>query len=282
MYVLVIYYKHYSVKRYNIMSGIVGSYINHRGSGIVSKLGTDAYQVTSTGTGTKTAIEQLAAAGIANDAVTLAKMASGTDGNIISYDTSGNPVAVATGSDGQVLTSSGAGAVCAFEAAASGGITQASMWRVTASFTSTGADPIASNWEEDDQDTGTIVGSSMTESSGVFTFPATGVWWVTFQVSGYDDADSSANSMTIKGTDDDFTSTVNLSISYSFIEGGNSNDPGGNAHFGNSCETIFDVDDTSNCKVKFKVATYASASVTWNGSSTTQNIGAPFIRLGDT
>ena len=46
---------------------------------------------------------------IANDATTLAKMASGTDGNIISYDASGNPVAVATGSDGQVLTSTGAG-----------------------------------------------------------------------------------------------------------------------------------------------------------------------------
>ena len=47
--------------------------------------------------------------------VTLAKMAAGTDGNLISYDTSGNPVAVATGSDGQVLTSAGAGAVPAFE-----------------------------------------------------------------------------------------------------------------------------------------------------------------------
>jgi len=60
-------------------------------------------------------------ADIRDDAVTLAKMAAGTDGNIISYDASGNPVAVATGTDGQVLTSSGAGAVCAFEDAAGGG-----------------------------------------------------------------------------------------------------------------------------------------------------------------
>ena len=57
---------------------------------------------------------------IANDAVTLAKMASGTDGNIISYDASGNPVAVATGSAGQVLTSAGAGAPPTFAAASSG------------------------------------------------------------------------------------------------------------------------------------------------------------------
>tara|TARA_R110000796_G_scaffold84066_7_gene183522 strand:- start:2876 stop:3649 length:774 start_codon:yes stop_codon:yes gene_type:complete len=58
---------------------------------------------------------------VADNAITLAKMASGTDGNIISFDASGNPVAIATGSDGQVLTSGGAGAPPAFEAAAAGG-----------------------------------------------------------------------------------------------------------------------------------------------------------------
>ena len=57
----------------------------------------------------------------ADDSITLAKMASGTDGNIISYDTSGNPVAVATGSSGQVLTSAGAGAVPSFQSPAGGG-----------------------------------------------------------------------------------------------------------------------------------------------------------------
>jgi len=56
---------------------------------------------------------------VADNAITLAKMASGTDGNIISYDASGNPVAIATGSDGQVLTSAGAGQPPAFETASS-------------------------------------------------------------------------------------------------------------------------------------------------------------------
>ena len=56
---------------------------------------------------------------LADNATTLAKMASGTDGNIISYDASGNPVAVATGNDGQVLTSTGAGSPPAFETPAS-------------------------------------------------------------------------------------------------------------------------------------------------------------------
>jgi hypothetical protein len=48
-------------------------------------------------------------------------MAGGTDGEILTYDASGNPVAVSVGTDGQVLTSTGAGSPPAFEAAAAGG-----------------------------------------------------------------------------------------------------------------------------------------------------------------
>ena len=57
---------------------------------------------------------------IADNQITLDKLAGGTDGNIISYDASGDPVAIATGSDGQVLTSTGAGSPPAFEDAAGG------------------------------------------------------------------------------------------------------------------------------------------------------------------
>lgn len=47
----------------------------------------------------------------------LSMMADGTDGNIITYDASGNPAAVSTGSSGQVLTSAGAGSPPTFGAA---------------------------------------------------------------------------------------------------------------------------------------------------------------------
>ena len=57
---------------------------------------------------------------MANDAISLAELKAGTDGEIISWDASGNPVAVGVGSDGQVLTSTGAGSPPAFEAAAGG------------------------------------------------------------------------------------------------------------------------------------------------------------------
>ena len=66
------------------------------------------------------AIDKITTPAVTDDSVTLAKMAPGTDGNIISYDASGNPVAVATGNDGQVLTSTGAGSPPAFETPASG------------------------------------------------------------------------------------------------------------------------------------------------------------------
>jgi hypothetical protein len=58
---------------------------------------------------------------IADDVVTLATMASGTAGNLITYDASGNPAAVATGTAGQVLISNGAGAAPTFQAPAAGG-----------------------------------------------------------------------------------------------------------------------------------------------------------------
>lgn len=59
---------------------------------------------------------------IADDAVTLAKMAAGTAGNLITYDASGNPAAVATGTSGHILTSNGAGAAPTFQAPAGGGV----------------------------------------------------------------------------------------------------------------------------------------------------------------
>jgi len=70
--------------------------------------------------GREAAKAPLVTADLPNDGVTLAKMTGGTDGQIITYDASGDPVAVGPGTDGQVLTSTGAGSPPAFEDAASG------------------------------------------------------------------------------------------------------------------------------------------------------------------
>ena len=72
-------------------------------------------------TGAKIADDTVAEANIANDAISLAELKAGTDGQIITYDASGNPTAVGPGTDGQVLTSTGAGSPPAFEDAISEG-----------------------------------------------------------------------------------------------------------------------------------------------------------------
>jgi len=110
-------------------------------------------------------------ANIADNAVTLAKMASGTDGNIITYDTSGNPAVVATGSSGQILTSAGADAVPTF-AAAAGIDCDADAWehRLVASQT---------NSSNDTWDFGHSIhtGSNITEDDGIFTIGTAG-WYL--------------------------------------------------------------------------------------------------------
>ena len=60
---------------------------------------------------------------IADNQITLAKLAGGTDGELITYDASGDPAAVAVGTATHVLTSNGAGAAPTFQAAAGGGAT---------------------------------------------------------------------------------------------------------------------------------------------------------------
>ena len=61
----------------------------------------------------------LTSSDLADDIITLAKMAGGTDGNIITYDASGDPAVVAAGTSGHFLKSQGAGSVPVFAAASS-------------------------------------------------------------------------------------------------------------------------------------------------------------------
>ena len=56
-----------------------------------------------------------------NNTVNLAQLASGTDGELFTWDTSGDPAKVAVGTATHVLTSNGTGAVPTFQAAAAGG-----------------------------------------------------------------------------------------------------------------------------------------------------------------
>ena len=92
------------------------------------------------------------------------------------YATADNTITrLAKGTDNYVMTMDGN--VPNWEAAA-GGMTVASQWRISANFDGD-ENPVTSNWEEVDAPAGFgILGSSMTESSGIFTFPSTGYYWI--------------------------------------------------------------------------------------------------------
>jgi|14_taG_2_1085336.scaffolds.fasta_scaffold118673_1 hypothetical protein len=57
---------------------------------------------------------------MANDAISLTELKAGTDGELITWDASGNPVAVAAGTSGHYLKSQGAGSVPVFAAVSAG------------------------------------------------------------------------------------------------------------------------------------------------------------------
>ena len=75
---------------------------------------------------------------IADNAVTLAKMAGGTDGELITYDANGDPATVAVGTATHILTSNGAGAAPTFQAPAGGGATIVHAFSNTTTTTYTG------------------------------------------------------------------------------------------------------------------------------------------------
>ena len=64
-----------------------------------------------------------------------------------------------------------------------GGITEADQWRLTASFTGSG--DLTSNLERIDTNSPGLIGTGMSESSGIFTFPSTGVYLITAVFASY-------------------------------------------------------------------------------------------------
>ena len=152
-----------------------------------------------------------------------------------------------------------------------GGITMAQQWRKTANSTGN-HDPISSNWEKADTDGAGYIGSDMTESSGIFTFPSTGIYLIHFQAS-IEGAATQYNNVIISATTDN-SSYSSASEGYVFLNASNQ-------YSSTVVSFIFDVTDTSTHKVKF--VTYPQdASTTLMGDSSNHRTGVTFIRLGDT
>jgi len=158
-----------------------------------------------------------------------------------------------------------------------GGITNATSFRVTANWNPADSwTDITANWEVNDTAAYSTLGTAVSESSGIFSFPTTGFWYVTY--GGMADYNGSAVdwvAMELQTTHNNSTYTA-----HTLVQGSIGSDGSGAAYchlFGNG---VIDVDNTTN--VKCKLRTETDKDTTWHGSTNNNQTWITFIRLADT
>ena len=194
--------------------------------------------------------------------------------DVLSASAANTPARLGVGANDTVLTADSGESTGLKWAAAAGGMTVASQWRISANFDGD-ENPVTSNWEEVDAPAGFgVLGSSMTQSSGVFTFPSTGYYFIEAVGQFYYDSGHQYSSFMIYVTTDN--SNYNIATNPNQGQDGTSN------YYSNlSSSFIFDVTSTSNCKCRFRIS-QQDDNVTTMGDSNMNETFVTFLRLGDT
>jgi len=150
------------------------------------------------------------------------------------------------------------------------------MWRLTTTLNAPIPDStVITNLERVDDASYGKVGTGMTESSGVFTFPSTGIYLVLshieFQITSVDTQCHV------------YTAVTQDNSSYTKIARAVAADGGSQANqWGVSQFTLVDVTDVSQVKVRFEVTSMTVATRAIMGSSTDSRTNFCFMRVGDT
>ena len=158
------------------------------------------------------------------------------------------------------------------------GITFAQQWRTSQPQEFAGGSNIdfTGSWEAQDTDSAPSYGSNMTQSSGVFTFPSTGIYRVDANVYGRLTSGSTLAyfEVYLKITTNNNTYD-NSAIAIQSISGTND-------YLGIHDSCLIDVTDTSN--VKFKLTGFAQSghTVTVNGNTSGSYTSLTFTRMSDT
>ena len=161
--------------------------------------------------------------------------------------------------------------------ATTNGITVYDQWYLTTSLDNPGAGEvtITANLQRTSGNITGVghIGSAMTLSSGVFTFPSTGMWLVRLEAHGTSTGDTSGHVNTAITTDNStYTNILKLDLGVA-----NSGDPVRSVSGG---EVLVDITDTSTHKIKFVTDSMTATSLF--GESTKIRTNFTFIRLGDT
>ena len=157
----------------------------------------------------------------------------------------------------------------------SSGLSMADQWRLSSDSGENNGVMAHSNWERCDSYGFGQLGTGMTESSGVFTFPSTGIYRIDAQGSSKrtDNITIPEIDLVIQSTTDNSSYNA-LSMSTGHIGGAN------NSYAVAYCSAIFDVTNVSTHKIKMYVN--ATHPTNFRGNNNTTRTGLMFLRLGDT
>ena len=157
------------------------------------------------------------------------------------------------------------------------GVTMVDSWVVDTSYFQDGGNAdITSNWVRHALGSSNLgnLGSNMSESSGIFTFPSTGIYMVTSTLAARTDG-GAANYAGIR----QYFSN-NSGSSYSTFASGYGQAYTDTAHFCVSQTVFYDVANVSTARIKFNIEN--SSRIKIFGNATNKNTGVVFVRLGDT
>lgn len=142
-------------------------------------------------------------------------------------------------------------------------------WYLTANHT---ANAVMSGWTRRTGDNWVNIGSAMSESSGLWTFPSTGIWRIDINpLWNAGTVTNDQSSMTIVSTKDNFSTEESIGgtiLGGDWVVGhGHSN-------------ALFDVEDTTTDKVKFVTGSIASGNL-YAGAAATYT-WVSYTKLGET
>jgi hypothetical protein len=156
------------------------------------------------------------------------------------------------------------------------GITQADVWRFTSNLSCpTTPTVISANWEQVDTDSqANPIGSSMTQSSGTFTFPSTGKYLILVH-QNHESTSGEGHYVFV----DTYVTLDNSG--YSQAARGLSNCSSGGAINSLSSSFFFDVTNVSTHKVRFYAYAYNNNQLLRGTTAYNEN-SYTFIKLGET
>ena len=159
-----------------------------------------------------------------------------------------------------------------------GGIEMAETWRLTSNITNDGSENvITANLSKPSTPSGygKLGSETMTESSGIFTFPSTGIYYITASSKQYSLGDSTlgnGNAILINITTDN--------SSYNRASYGSQAVPTTYDYASATCHLIFDVTSVSTHKLRFSHSGTSGSIVAGNANDNQTHF--LFMKIGDT